>query len=256
LFRHEKITLPYLQITDYPQLSWRGLMLDLSRHFYSIEALKDIIDLLAYYKMNVFHWHMTDNEGWRLEMKKYPKLTSIGSWRKEIYGSKMYGQDSSLNWKDTYRYGGYYSQEEARELVAYAAERQITIVPEIEMPGHSGAVLAAYPQFSCSQLPQSVPNSALFNKYNPAPSPNQEYCAGNDSSFLFLQDVLREVMSIFPSPYIHIGGDEVDKTHWKQCARCQKRMQDERLADESELQSYFIKRIARFLETNDRKLIG
>lgn len=256
LFRHEKITLPYLQITDYPQLSWRGLMLDVSRHFYSIEALKDIIDLLAYYKMNVFHWHLTDNEGWRLEMKKYPKLTSIGSWRKEIYGSKMYGQDSSLNWKDTYRYGGYYSQEEARELVAYAAERQITIVPEIEMPGHSGAVLAAYPQFSCSQLPQSVPNSALFNKYNPAPSPNQEYCAGNDSSFLFLQDVLREVMSIFPSPYIHIGGDEVDKTHWKQCARCQKRMQDERLADESELQSYFIKRIARFLETNDRKLIG
>lgn len=253
---HERINLPYLQITDYPQLSWRGLMLDVSRHFYSIEALKDIIDLLAYYKMNVFHWHLTDNEGWRLEIKKYPKLTAVAAWRNEIYGSKMYEQDSLLNWNDTYRYGGYYSQEDAKELVAYAAERHVTIVPEIEMPGHSGAVLAAYPQFSCSQSAQTVPNSALFNKFNPAPSPNQEYCAGNDSSFLFLQDVLKEVMTIFPSPYIHIGGDEVDKTHWRQCALCKKRMQDERIADESGLQSYFIKRIAQFLETYDRKLVG
>src|SRR5690606_27316430 len=128
-----------------------------------------------------FHWHLTDNEGWRLEIKKYPKLTKIGAWRDEIYGSIWYAQDSSLNWNDTYRYGGYYTQEQAREIVNYAAARNITVIPEIEMPGHSGAVLAAYPQFACNGKSQPVPNSAIFNKFNPNPSKNQEYCAGNDS---------------------------------------------------------------------------
>jgi len=253
---NEMVRIPAMRVKDYPKIAWRGMMLDVSRHFYGTEEIKSILDLLALYKLNVFHWHLTDNEGWRIEIKKYPKLISLASWRQEVNGSIWYAQDSSLNWKDTYQYGGFYTQAEAREIVAYAAARNIMVIPEIEMPGHSGAALAAYPQFSCTQLEQPVPNSAIFNKFNPTPSPNQEYCAGNDSSFRFLEDVLNEIFTIFPSTYIHIGGDEVLKTHWKACVKCQQRMKAENLEHEEQLQSYFIRRMEKFLNAHGRQLLG
>ena len=249
------LQVPGMDITDYPRFKWRGVMLDVSRHFFTVDAIKEILDLMALYKMNVFHWHLCDNEGWRLEIKKYPKLTSVGAWRKEIPGSVFYKKDSTLT-GTPYTYGGYYTQEQAKEVVAYAKARNITVIPEIEMPGHSGAALAAYPQFSCTQKPQEVPNSATFNGIVNSAKINFNYCAGNDSSFLFLQDVLKEVMQIFPSEYIHIGGDEVDKSYWKQCPKCQKRIQTEGLKDEEGLQSYFIRRMEKFLLANHKKLLG
>jgi len=252
---NEMLQIPAMDITDYPQFKWRGFMLDVSRHFYSVKAIKEIIDLMALYKMNVFQWHLCDDEGWRLEIKKYPRLTSIGAWRKEIPGSVFYKKDSTLKGKP-YVYGGFYTQQQAKEVVAYAKARNITVIPEIEMPGHSGAALAAYPQFSCTQHAQEVPSSAIFNGVVDLAKINFNYCAGNDSSFLFLQDILTEVMAIFPSEYIHIGGDEVDKSYWKKCPKCQRRIQKEGLKDEEGLQSYFINRIAKFLNSHHRKLLG
>ena len=250
---NEPLQIPAMNITDYPRFDWRGLMLDVSRHFYSVEAIKEVLDLMALYKVNVFHWHLCDNEGWRLEIKKYPKLTSTGAWRKEIPGAVFYKKDTTLT-GEPYTYGGYYTQQQAKEIVAYAKERNITVVPEIEMPGHSGAALAAYPQLSCNGLSREVPNISAsgypenFKQYN--------YCAGNDSVFTFLQDVLKEVMTIFPSTYIHIGGDEVEKDAWKSCPKCQKRIQTEGLKNEEELQSYFIHRMEKYLLAHHRKLLG
>ncbi|MES2428095.1 MAG: beta-N-acetylhexosaminidase [Bacteroidota bacterium] len=252
---NETLQVPAMDITDYPHFKWRGLMLDVSRHFYSVQAIKEIIDLMALYKMNVFHWHLCDDEGWRLEIKKYPRLTSVGAWRKEIPGSVFYKKDSTLKGKASV-YGGYYTQQQAKEVVAYAQARNITVIPEIEMPGHSGAALAAYPQFSCTQHAQEVPNSAIFNGVVNLAKVNFNYCAGNDSSFLFLQNILKEVMEIFPSEYIHIGGDEVDKSYWKQCPKCQQRIQKEGLKDEEGLQSYFIHRVEKFLLAHHKKLLG
>jgi hexosaminidase len=253
------LQIPAMDISDEPRFGWRGMMLDVSRHFYSVDAIKEFIDLLALYKMNVFHWHLTDNEGWRLEIKKYPKLTSVGAWRKEIPGSVFYKKDSTYEQEITgkhYTYGGYYTQEQAKEVVAYAKARNITVVPEIEMPGHSGAALTAYPEFSCGKHQQEAPNSTLWNGVTEVEKMNLNYCAGNDRSFQFLEDVLNEVMAIFPSEFIHIGGDEVDKSYWKQCAKCQQRIEAEGLADEEELQSYFIRRMERFLNAHNKKLLG
>ncbi len=250
------LSVPCMEVIDYPRIGWRGMMLDVSRHFYPVEAIKEVIDLLALYKMNVFHWHLCDNEGWRLEIKKYPKLTSVGAWRQEVYGSVFYAKDPSINLNDTYLYGGYYTQEEAKEVVRYAMERNITVIPEIEMPGHSGAALAAYPQFSCNRKVQPTPNSTVVNGVTGNTHVNFEYCAGNDSSFLFLQDILGEVMAIFPSEYIHIGGDEVEKVHWSKCKLCQMRIKKEKLKNVDELQSYFIKRMEKFLIANNKKLLG
>jgi hexosaminidase len=247
---NELLQLPLLKITDYPRFKWRGIMLDVSRHFFSTEAVKSYIDLLAMYKMNVFHWHLTDSEGWRLEIKKYPKLTSVGAWRKEIPGSVFYKKNQVLP-LDTFSYGGFYTQEQAREIVQYAGERNIMVVPEIEMPGHSDAAISAYPELSCTGLPQQVRSS-----FGGEPNALANYCAGKDNSFLFLENVLKEVMTIFPSEYIHIGGDEVNKTSWKNCNACQQRMKKEGLKDEHELQSYFIKRMGRFLHENKKKLMG
>ncbi|WP_162618620.1 beta-N-acetylhexosaminidase [Pedobacter yulinensis] len=247
---NEAIRLPLLNITDYPRFKWRGMMLDVSRHFFSVEAVKSYIDLLAMYKMNVFHWHLTDSEGWRLEIKKYPKLTGIGAWRKEIPGSVFYKSKQTLP-ADTFRYGGYYTQEQAREVVRYAAAKNVTVVPEIEMPGHSDAALAAYPELSCTGLQQEVRSS-----FGGQPEALANYCAGKEHSFEFLQQVLKEVMDVFPGQYIHIGGDEVNKTGWKKCTNCQRRIRTEGLKDEHGLQSYFIKRIGRFLTANNRKLLG
>jgi hexosaminidase len=253
---NEAVAVPCMQIVDSPRFKWRGFMLDVSRHFYSIEAIKEVIDLLALYKMNVLHWHLTDNEGWRLEIKKYPKLAGVGGFRNEIPGSVFYRKDTVPLTGTPYRYGGYYTQQQAKEVVAYANAKNITVVPEIEMPGHSGAALAAYPQFSCTRLPQQVPNASTWNGRTDSAQFAVNYCAGNDSSFLFLQGILAEVMNIFPSTYIHIGGDEVDKTYWKKCARCQQRMHSEGLHNEEELQGFFIKRIEKYLLAHNKKLLG
>lgn len=253
---NDVVSLREVKIEDSPAINWRGMMLDVSRHFYTKESILHVLDLLAQYKMNVFHWHLCDNEGWRIEIKQYPKLTEVASWRNEVVGSRMYSKDSTLNLNDTYRYGGFYTQEEIKEVVQYAAQRNIMILPEIELPGHSGAVLAAYPELSCNGHHQAVPNETIVGGLVDQNLVNMEFCAGKDESFTFLENVLSEVISLFPSPYIHIGGDEVDKTHWKNCTACQQRKQQFNLKDEEELQSYFVKRVEKFLSKNGKKLIG
>jgi hexosaminidase len=229
-------------IDDYPEFDWRGMHLDVCRHFFSVDFVKRYIDLLAAHKMNRFHWHLTEDQGWRIEIKKYPKLTEIGAWR----NGSMVGKYSD-NVIDSIRYGGFYTQNEIREVVAYAAERHITVVPEIEMPGHALAALAAYPEFSCTGGPFEVAKSwGVFDDV---------YCP-KETTFEFLQDILDEVCQLFPSEYIHIGGDECPKTRWKECTACQKRMRDEGLKDEHELQSYFIQRIEKYLNAKGKKIIG
>jgi hexosaminidase len=242
--------IPCMEVEDYPRFKWRGMMLDVSRHFFSADVIKQFIDLMATYKMNVFHWHLCDDSGWRIEIKKYPKLTDVGAWRVDRL-DRVWSDREPAKAGEAATYGGYYTQEQVKDIVAYAKLRNITIVPEIEMPGHSVAALAAYPEFSCTQKPQFVNTGGVYPKGIQA-----NYCAGNDSVFLFLQDVLTEVMALFPSEYIHVGGDEVDKSGWKNCDRCQNRMKREGLKDENELQSYFIRRMEKFLSAHNRKLIG
>ncbi len=253
------IQLPNLNVSDKPNVSWRGMEMDVSRHFYNVNTIKELLDLMAFYKMNVFHWHLADNEGWRLEIKKYPKLTEVGAWRTEIPGSIFYKKDATYTKKldgKPYQYGGFYTQEQVKEIVAYANDRNIMVVPEIDVPGHSGTALSAYPEFSCEKHIQETPNSTLWNGVVNPLNVNLNYCAGQEETFKFLEDVFTEVMALFPSKYIHVGGDEVDKSYWKKCVNCQKRIANEDLKDENGLQSYFIKRIAKFLEKNNRKLIG
>lgn len=240
--------LPCLEIADYPRFGWRGMHLDVSRHFFPKSFIKEYIDLLSRYKMNVFHWHLCDDQGWRIEIKRYPLLTSVGAWRPDRPG-KSWQEREPPSASEPALYGGFYTQDDVREVVRYAAERGITVLPEIEMPGHSAAALAAYPQYSCQGLPVMVQTGG---NYNYAPT----FCAGNDSTYLFLQGILDEVIQLFPSPYIHVGGDEVDKHWWHNCQRCQHRMTSEGLKDENELQSYFIRRIERYLSDKGRRLIG
>lgn len=225
--------IPCCKIVDYPRFGWRGLNLDCCRHFMTKDFVKRYIDLLAYYKFNVLHWHLTDDQGWRIEIKKYPKLTEVGARRKEVDGTV---------------YGGFYTQEDIKEIVAYAKSRFITIVPEIEMPGHCMASLAAYPENSCTGGPFEV--GTQWGVYKDV------YCAGKESTFTFLENILTEVMNLFPSKYIHVGGDEVLKDRWKVCPFCQQRIQTEGLKDEQELQSYFMKRIEKFVESRGREIIG
>jgi len=234
-------TLPVLNIRDKPRFGYRGLHQDVGRHMFPVGFIKKYIDIMAMYKMNTFHWHLTEDQGWRIEIKKYPKLTTISSMRK---GTQI-GRTAE---SDSIPYGGFYTQAEAREIVAYAASKYITVIPEIEMPGHSVAVLAAYPTLSCTGGPFEVRIA-----WGVA---DDILCAGNDSVFTFMQDVLTEIMDIFPSTYIHIGGDEAPKVRWKECPKCQSRIQAEGLKDEAELQSYFIKRIEKFLVSKNRRLIG
>lgn len=239
---------PCITIRDHPRFSYRGMHLDVSRHFFPKEFIKKYIDLIAMYKMNTFHWHLTDDNGWRIEIKKYPKLTEVGAWRVNREDS-AWDKRSPQKPGEKAIYGGFYTQTDIREIVQYAKERYVTIIPEIEMPAHSVEVLAAYPQFSCTGGPFTVPPGSYW--------PNIDiFCAGNDSTFTFIEDVLTEVMSLFPSEYIHIGGDEADKTHWKTCPKCQLRMMTEHLKDEKELQSWFIGKIGKFLNSKGRKLIG
>lgn len=243
-----RLEIPCIEIADQPRYPYRGMHLDVSRHFFPKEFIKKYIDLIAMYKMNTFQWHLTDDNGWRIEIKKYPKLTEIGAWhveREELPWNERPPQKPG----EKATYGGFYTQDDIHEIVQYAKDKYVTIIPEIEMPAHSVEVLAAYPQFSCTGGPFTVPPGSYW--------PNQDIlCAGNDSTFQFLQDVLSEVIELFPSTYIHIGGDEADKTRWKECPKCQARIKSEGLKDEKELQSYFIKRIEKFLISKNRKMIG
>ena len=238
--------LPCVQIEDQPRFKWRGFLLDVARHFFTKSEVEQMMDALALHKINMLQLHLTDDQGWRIEIKKYPRLTEIGAWRKEAgFGldpkaSTTYGPDG--------RYGGYYTQDDIRELVAYARARHITIVPEIEMPGHASAALSAFPELSCNGGPYT-PNveGGVFPGV---------YCAGRDETYEFLQNVLAEVRQLFPGQYIHIGGDEVPKENWQKCARCQARIKQEGLKNEHELQSYFVRRIEKFINSQGRNLIG
>jgi hexosaminidase len=240
--KKKEIKIPCLTIYDEPTFAWRGVHLDVGRHFFDTAFIKKYIDFLATYKMNTFHWHLTEDQGWRIEIKKYPLLTEIGSKRK----GTMVGHYVDQTYNDI-PYGGFYTQEEIKDIVAYAAQRHITIVPEIEMPGHSLAALAAYPNLACTDGPFEVAKG--WGVFEDVFCPKEE-------TFTFLEDVLAEVMTLFPSTYIHIGGDECPKTRWKKCVHCQALIKKEGLNDEYELQSYFIKRIEKFLNKNGRKLIG
>lgn len=241
-------TLPCAAILDRPRFPWRGMLLDCSRHFFPKDFVKRWIDILALHKMNVFHWHLTDDQGWRLEVGKYPRLTEAGAWRVDR-------EDKHWNAREPQRpgekatYGGFYSRADVREILAYAASRFVTVVPEIEMPGHAKGALAAYPELSCTGGPFTVPPGG----YWPI---TDVFCPGNEATFSFLEDVLAEVCDLFPGRYVHIGGDEVDKTEWKRCPKCQARIAAEGLKDEEGLQSYFIRRIERFLNARGKSLVG
>ncbi len=244
LKKGENYILPALKIVDYPKFEWRGAHLDVGRHFYPKSFIKKYIDLLAKHKMNRFHWHLTEDQGWRIEIKQYPLLSEISSKRKETIVKKNF--DPYVG--DGKEHRGFYTQEDVKEIVAYANDRFVTIVPEIEMPGHSLAVLAAYPELSCTGKKFEV--GTRWGVYDDV------YCAGNEAVFEFLENVLDEVVALFPSKYIHIGGDECPKTRWETCAKCQKRIKAEGLKNEHELQSYFIRRMEAYLLTKGKNIIG
>lgn len=238
-----EVTVPSCVIDDEPRFSYRGLMLDVGRYFFKVEDVKRFLDLMAVYKLNTFHWHLTEDQGWRIEIKKYPLLTQISSVRKETmlghYRDKKY---------DGQPHGGFYTQDQIREVVAYAASKYITVIPEIEMPGHSQALLAAYPQLGCN--PDKIYQVATRWGVS------EDVLCPREETFAFMEDVLTEVMALFPSQYIHIGGDECPKTQWKESRFCQDLIKKLGLKDEHELQSYFIRRIDKFITSKGRKLLG
>jgi hexosaminidase len=226
-------SIPAVSIEDAPRYAWRGMMLDVARHFYPVDFIKKQIDLMSYYKLDVFHWHLTDDQGWRIQIKRYPKLTDVGAWRTGADGK---------------RYGGFYTQDQIREVVEYARERNVMVVPEIEMPGHSSAAIAAYPELSCSGKPISVPITwGVFRDVD---------CVGKDATFTFLQNVLDEVIPLFPSPYVHIGGDEVPEGVWADCAACQQLAEANGLQGEAGLHGYFVRRIQAYLAGKGKALVG
>jgi len=241
------LTLPCVKIFDKPRFAWRGNMLDVSRHFISIDYIKQNLDYLASLKMNKFHWHLTDDQGWRIEIKSYPKLTEIGAWRVDR---------NQLSWHDRMEqqpdeiatYGGFYTQEQIKGIIEYAGERFIEIIPEIDIPGHSRSAIASYPEISCDEADYKVATGGIMNE--------NTYCPGKEITFEFTEKMLNEVMDLFPSKYMHIGGDECNKDKWKICEHCQKRMKDNKLADEHELQSYFIKRVEKIINAKGKTLIG
>ncbi|HLV34117.1 MAG TPA: beta-N-acetylhexosaminidase [Spirillospora sp.] len=235
-------SVPAVSIRDWPRFSWRGLHLDVGRHLFPVAFIKKYLDLMALHKLNTFHWHLTEDQGWRIEIKRYPKLTEVGAWR----AATPYPSDRTK--LDGKRYGGFYSQDEIRDIVAYAQARHITVVPEIEMPGHAVAALASYPELGC------VGHGYEVRTYWGIAE--DVYCAGNEEVYTFLENVLAEVLELFPSEFIHIGGDECPKVRWKACPKCQALMQREGLPDEEALQSYFVRRIEKYLNANGRRLIG
>lgn len=242
-------TVPYVTITDQPRFAYRGLHLDVSRHMFPAEFVKKYIDLLAHHKLNRFHWHLTEDQGWRIEIKKYPKLQEIAAYRKEtVIGHARNADPKNPKDFDGKRYGGYYTQEEVKDIIKYAADRYVTIIPEIEMPGHALAALSAYPELGCTGGPyQAATTFGVFDDV---------FCAGKEETFTFLEGVLDEVVTLFPSKYIHIGGDECPKAKWETCPHCKKRMKAENRKNTHELQSYFIQRVEKYLNSKDRQIIG
>lgn len=239
------IDLPVVEIRDEPRIGYRALLLDVGRHFFGPEEVKSVIDLMAMHKLNRLQWHLTEDQGWRIEIRKYPELTRRGAWRDR---SDLRPAEDGRPEKDPQPYGGYYTRQQVREIVRYAADRFIEIVPEIEMPGHAMAALASYPWLGCLGEGYEVPSLWGVKE--------DVYCAGKDSTFVFLEDVLTEVTDLFPYGLVHIGGDECPKARWKECPRCQRRMRDEGLGSEEELQSYFVRRIERFLASRNRRMVG
>ncbi len=243
-----KWSVPTLTIKDSPRFVWRGLMLDVSRHFFPKEYILQTLDRLALLKMNTLHLHLVDDQGWRIEIKKYPKLTDVGAWRVDRE-HEHWNSRTPQKKGDKTTYGGFYTQEDIKEIVAYATKLGIQVVPEIEMPAHVTCAIAAYPELSCLGKKVTVPTGGVWPI-------TDIYCAGNEKVFAFLEDVLNEVMPLFPSKYVHIGGDEATKTNWAKCRKCKARMRKEKLKSVEELQSYFIKRMERFISSKGKVLIG
>ena len=241
----EKTGVPFVSITDYPRFEWRGLHLDVCRHFMPKEFVLKYIDYMAVHKLNTFHFHLTEDQGWRIEIKKYPRLTEVGSKRKETI---MGRGNEAVKLYDGKPHGGFYTQEDIKEIVAYAAKRYVTVVPEIEMPGHALAALASYPELGCTGGPYEV--STKWGVFK------EVMCAGKENTFEFLQNVMDEVVALFPSKFIHIGGDECPKESWKECPDCQQRIKELGLKDEHELQSWFITRMEKYLNAKGRNIIG
>ncbi len=242
---NKTLWIPDLQITDAPAFSWRGMHLDVVRHFYSKEQVMHLLDVMSDYKLNTFHWHLTDDQGWRIEIKKFPELAEKAAWRRETIIGHMAEHPKKFDGKP---HGGFYTREEIKEVIDFAGKRGITVVPEIEMPGHALAALGAFPELSCTGA-----TNETFTEWGIS---HDVFCAGNEATFEFLSQVLDEVMELFPSNYIHIGGDECPKTRWKTCPKCQQRLRTEGLATEEELQSYFIKRIEAFVNSKGKQVIG
>ena len=254
----KEVVVPCFQLRDRPAFSYRGMHLDVSRHFFPVEEVKRYIDYLAVYRFNYFHWHLTDDQGWRLEIKKYPRLTEVGAWRDGTIVGAYPGTGN-----DQLRHGGYYSQQDVHEIITYAGRRGITVIPEIELPGHASAAIAAYPELSCfPNEPTIVPKETVWAGPGTGKQVAQSWGVFEDVlcpteyTFQFMQDVLQEVIELFPSPYIHIGGDECPKSAWKRSAFCQQLMREMHLPDEEALQSYFIRRIGRFLNSKGKTLVG
>lgn len=255
-----RLTIPSVAVQDAPRFPYRGLHLDVGRHMFPISFIKKYIDYIALHKMNYFHWHLTEDQGWRIEIKKYPRLQEEAAYRNGTIIGRYPGTGN-----DNQRYGGYYTQEEVKEIVQYAADRHITVIPEIELPGHASAAIAAYPWLSCFPEQKTDLRGPVSDASKAASGKTVQerwgvfddvFCAGKDSTFSFLQDVFDEVLPLFPSKYIHVGGDESPKTHWEKCPNCQRRMKEQGLKDEHELQSYFIQRIEKYLNAKGRTIIG
>ena len=242
------IAVPGVKITDYPRFEWRGSHLDVCRHFFNIDEVKKHLDVMALYKLNKFHFHLTDDHGWRIQIDKYPLLTEVGAWRVDR-SDVPWGEAEPAQEGEECSYGGYFTKDQIREIVAYAAARHIDVVPEIEMPGHSSAILAAYPQFACDNYPYCV----AIGPYWP---PKAILCGGNDSVMVFLKDVFDEVMELFPYEYVHLGGDEAYKDNWRACPKCQQKIKDLGLANEEELQAWMVAEIEKEVNKHGKKIIG
>lgn len=252
------LEIPAVEVMDYPRFAYRGMHLDVGRHMFPIEFIKKYIDYIALHKMNTFHWHLTEDQGWRIEIKKYPKLTSVGGYRNGTIVGRYPGTHNNGE-----RYGGFYTQQEIKDVVAYAAKRHITVIPEIELPGHSSAAIAAYPELSC--FPQEDTKRAKRSPWHGDTTGKhvqqtwgvfEDVFCPTEYTFKFIENVLDEVMALFPSEYIHIGGDECPKESWKRSAFCQQLMKEKGLKDEHELQSYFIQRVEKYINSKGRKIIG
>lgn len=256
--KKKELTVPALEIEDQPRFAYRGMHLDVGRHFYPIDFIKKFIDYIALHKMNTFHWHLTEDQGWRIEIKKYPKLTQVGAFR----NGTIIGHHPGTG-NDQTKYGGYYTQEQVKEIVKYASDRFITVIPEIEMPGHASAAIAAYPELSCFP-DEATKHPAKVSWYGDSTGKQVQQAWGiypdvfapTEYTFKFLENVLDEVIALFPSTYIHIGGDECPKENWKRSAFCQQLIKEKGLKDEHDLQSYFIQRIEKYLNSKGRQIIG